>query len=146
MAIDWHGKIGVVQIRPFQNEYLPVLEDVRLRIGPQAVPLIHSMSMAVSPVDALTSGVLIWTCRWFSTIYHQIRTRLLSTGSGRKLRRPIRLLARSILTSACCRTSFPKRPDWLGDTGSNIIVVVLRGRIWPKTSRCFAPPARLHGR
>lgn len=43
MGIDRQGRIGVIERRPFQNEYLPVLEDVRLSLGPQALPLIHSL-------------------------------------------------------------------------------------------------------
>ena len=43
MGIDRQGRIGVVERSPFQNEYLPVLEDVRLKLGPQALPLIHSV-------------------------------------------------------------------------------------------------------
>lgn len=43
MGIDRQGRIGVVERRPFQNEYRPVLEDARLSLGPQALPLIHSV-------------------------------------------------------------------------------------------------------
>lgn len=51
MGIDLQGRIGVVERRPFQNEYLPVLEDVRLSLGSQALPLIHSLYVYGSIAD-----------------------------------------------------------------------------------------------
>ncbi len=43
MGIDRRGLIAVVENAPFQNEYRPMLENVRLRLRPQIFPLIHSI-------------------------------------------------------------------------------------------------------
>ncbi|TWI33191.1 nucleotidyltransferase domain-containing protein [Paracoccus sulfuroxidans] len=43
MGVDRQGRIGVVERRAFQSKYLPVLEDVRLSLRPQTLPLIHSV-------------------------------------------------------------------------------------------------------
>lgn len=43
MSVDQQGLISVVGNLPFQDEYLPLLEDIRLRLSPAAFPLTHSV-------------------------------------------------------------------------------------------------------
>lgn len=43
MSVDQQGLIRIVGDLPFQEEYLPLLEDIRRLLSPAAFPLIHSV-------------------------------------------------------------------------------------------------------